>query len=169
MDDHEVRSMLEALKNIDGMEFLSEPRIQTANGAAASLSATQQVPWDGTNVNVGETFHIDPHYSTNSNIITLDLAAELTCFVDTSIQQDESQRVLRTTTITNSTTVVNGQSILLREDLKDQGHLIGSTNTATGMKSLLLVITPNLINDDGSTYRLERVVKRQEITGPSPR
>jgi len=169
MDDHEVRSMLEALKKIDGAELLGESRIQTASGAPASLSSTQQIPWDGTNVDVGETLHIDPHYSTNSNVITLALSAELTCLVDASIQQDESQRVLRTTTITNSATVVNGQSILLREDLKDQGHLIGFTNTAAGLKSLLVVVTPNLINEDGSIHRLERLIKRQEITGPAAR
>ena len=169
MDDREVRSMVEALKNVSGTEFLSEPRIQTANGAPASLAATQQVPWNGTNVNVGETLHVEPHYSTNSDVITLDFAAGLTRFIDTSIQQDESQRILQTATITNSTSVVSGQSILLRQDLEDQGRVIGSTNTATGPKSLLLVITPTLVRDDGSVDRLVRVIKREEVTVPAGR
>jgi hypothetical protein len=166
MDDYEVRSMVEALKSVSGAEFLSEPRIQTANDTPASLSATQEVPWNGTNFDVGETLHVEPHYSTNSNVITLDFAAELTRFIDTSSQQDESQRVLRTATITNSTSVVSGRSILLRQDLEDQGHVIGSTNTAAGPKSLLLVVTPTLVRDDGSVYRLQRVIKREEETGP---
>jgi RNA polymerase sigma factor (sigma-70 family) len=169
MDDREVRSMVEALKNVSGTEFLSEPRIQTANGAPASLAATQQVPWNGTNVNVGETLHVEPHYSTNSDVITLDFAAGLTRFIDISIQQDESQRVLQTATITNSTSVVSGQSILLRQDLEDQGRVIGSTNTATGPKSLLLVITPTLVRDDGSVDRLVRVIKREEVAVPPGR
>jgi len=169
MDDHEVRNIFEALKKIGGAELLSESRITTANGHEASLSSTQQAPFGGTNIDVGENVRVNPHYSTNSSLITLDFAAESRQLIDISLNQDESQRDLKTTAFTNSLSVANGQSILLRTDSKDPGHIIGSTNTFAEPKSLLLVITPNLVNGDGSVHRLERMVKRTENSVPAPR
>ena len=169
MDDQQARATMQALENMGGMELLSEPRVQTASGVEASVSTTQQVPWDGTNVNVGETLHLNPHYSTNSATITLDLASEVSRLIDTSSQQDDSQRDLRITTITNSVSVSDGRSILLREDLKGEGRIIGSTNVNAGPKSLLVLVTPHIVSDDGSLHRLEHVIKREGISVPVPR
>src|SRR5207249_1440653 len=125
----------------------------------ASVSANQQVPVGGTNANVGTTLNVNPHYSTNSSTITLDLSAALTRVVDTSPSQDESQRDLRITTFTNSVTVSDGQSILWREDLPGEGRVIGSTNPIDGPKSLLVVLTPMIQHADGTYFRLERIIK----------
>jgi len=162
MDDQQVRAILQALDNVDGMEILSQPRVQTANGVEAALSMTQQLPLGGTNVNVGTSLRLNPHYSTNSLKITLDLAAEISRLIDTSLQQDESQGDLRVTTITNSVALSDGQSILLREDLADKGRIIGSTNGNTRPKSLLVLVTPHFVHEDGSSLRLEHIVERKE-------
>ncbi len=155
MDGAQIR----ALEKMEGIEILSSPRVQTANGVEASVSVTQQVPVGGTNANVGTTLNVNPHYSTNSSTITLDLSAALSRIVDTSLQQDESQRDLQITTITNSVTISDGQSILLRGDLTDEGRVIGSTNQIAGPKSLLVVLMPQILHEDGTYFRLERSIK----------
>src|SRR6266478_5364795 len=78
MDDAQVRTTVQELAKVDGMEMISEPRVQTANGTPAGLSVTHQVPFGGTNANIGATLNVDPHYSTNSPAITLDVRAGLT-------------------------------------------------------------------------------------------
>src|ERR1051326_3855557 len=163
MDDAQVGARLQVLEKVAGMEILQSPRVQTANGVEARLSATEQVPFGGTNANVGVKLNVNPRYSTNSSAITLDLGAELSQLVDTSLQQDESQRDLRITTITNSVTVSDGESILLREDLAGEGRVIGSTNLIAGPKSLLVFLTPHILHDDGSFLRSERIVKIKDV------
>src|SRR5207248_196603 len=93
--------------------------------------------------------------------ITLDLAVQLSRLIDAYLQKNESQRDLQITTITNSVTVFNGQTILLREGLAGEGRVIGSTNQISGPKSLLVLVTPNSVNADGSYSRLERLIQRK--------
>ena len=104
---------------------------------------------------------VNPHYSTDSRNIILDIAAKSSRLIDLSKEQDESQFDLQTTTITNSIMVVDGQSVLLRKDVRDKGRVIGSTNLFSGPKSLLVVLTPQLVRADGNLYRLEHVVNRE--------
>ena len=160
MADDQIRSMLQALEKAGEMEILASPRVQTANGVEARLSSTEQVALGGTNADVGTTLTLNPHYSTNSANISLDLAAELSQVIDTSLSQDESRRELRRTIITNSVVVSDGQSILLREDVKDEGRVIGSSNLTSGAKSLLVLLTPQLVHEGGLIHRLEHIVKR---------
>src|SRR2546427_13017946 len=147
MDDAQVRTTVQELAKADGMEMINEARVQTKNGNTAGLAATHQVPLGGTNANIGVTLNVDPHYSTNSSAITLDVRAGLTELIDTSLQQDESQPDLRITTITNSVTLSDGQTILLRQDLTGEGQVVGSTNKIAGPKNLFLFLTPHLVQD----------------------
>jgi hypothetical protein len=160
MDDSEIRTMFHTLTNLDGMETLGAPQIQTLNGIEAAVSTTEPVPFDGTNVDVGRTLKLNPHYGTNSDDITLDLSAKITLIVDISPRQDESMRDLRVTTITNSVSVLDGQSVLLRQDIPGEARASGSTNLAAGPKTLLLVLTPHILRADGTYTRLERIVKK---------
>ena len=155
MDGAQIR----AVEKIEGIEIISSPRVQTANGVEAAVSVTKQVPVGGTNANVGITLNVNPHYSTNSSTITLDVSAAVSRVMDTSSLQDESQREFRTTTFTNSVTVFDGQSILCREDLTGEGHVIGSTNQISGPKSLLVVLMPQILHEDGTYFRVERSIK----------
>jgi len=161
MDDQQLKMMLEDLKIVEGMELLSQPRISTGNGAQASLSTTRQVSMGGTNVSIGESLMVNPHYSDDSRKITLDIAAKSNRLIDLSRAQDESQLDLQTTTITNSMMVLDGQSLLLRKDVQDKGRGVGSTNLLSGPKSILVVLTPQLVRADGNLYRLEHVVNRE--------
>ncbi len=160
MDGQQFKAMLHDFEIIEGAELLSQSRISTANDTQASLSSTRNVPLGGTNVSVGETLMVNPHYSKDSPNITLDLAAKSSRLVDLSREQDESLADLRTTTITNSITVLDGQSVILRKDLRDEGRVVGSTNTVSRPKSLLVVLTPQLVRADGTLQRLQRIVKR---------
>ena len=165
MDDAQVRTMVQELAKVDGMEMISEPRVQTKNGTPAGLAATHQVPLGGTNATIGVTLNVDPHYSTNSSTITLDVRAGLTELINTSLQQDESQPDLRITIITNSVTLLDGQTILLREDVTSEGWGVGSTNKISGPKSLLLLLTPQIIHDihpDAFHERLRAIVERKK-------
>jgi RNA polymerase sigma factor (sigma-70 family) len=157
--DSELRAMLQTLAKTDGMETLSSPRIQTANGVEALVSVTEHVQFSGTNVDVGTVLDLNPHYSTNSPSITVDMTATLRQVIDISPQQDESLRGLQVTTLTNSASVLDGQSILLRQDIPSEGRVIGSTNLVAGPKSLLIILTPHILKADGSYQRLERIVQ----------
>jgi len=161
-DDAQVRTMLRDLQNTDGMEMLGEPRVTMANGGEAGISSTEQVQLDGTNSNVGVTLNVNPHYSTNSPAITLDVGAQFSQLVDNSPQQDESQRDLRVTTVTNSVSLVDGQSVLLRQDIPGEGRAIGSTNQVAGPRTLLVCVTPHIMHEDGTYHRLEHVITRKE-------
>jgi RNA polymerase sigma factor (sigma-70 family) len=159
MGDSQAKAALHNLESVEGMELLSSPRVATRNGIEASLFAGQSIPLDGTNAPVGVTMRVNPHYSTNSPDITLDVDAQFSQLIDTSVQQDHSQSGLRVTTITNSLTVVDGETIVLQQEILGDGRSLGSTNLATGPKNLLVFLTSNITSDEPKK-RLESVVRR---------
>jgi type II secretory pathway component GspD/PulD (secretin) len=133
--------------------------VQTAKGLDANLFSGETVPLDGTNASVGVNLHVNPHYSTNSSNIVLDFAAELSQLIDASAQQASTRPDWRATTITNSLNVLDGETVVVRKDISGEGHVIGSTNSFAGPKSLLVFLTPHIIRD-GYMQRLERIVPR---------
>jgi hypothetical protein len=162
MADAEVRSASQDLATVEGMDLLNSPRVTTANGNAADLFAGETVPLGGTNAPIGVSLHVNPHFSTNSfnsPSITLEFAAKLNQLIEVSTQQGSFERGLRATTITNSISVLDGQTVVLREDIPEGDRVVGSTNLVAGPKSLLLFLTTQLVRD-GYTQRLERVVHK---------
>jgi len=155
MMDPEATAAFQNLATVEGMQICNSAHVQTANGVEGALFSGESVPLGGTNVPVGVNLHVNPHYSTNSTSVELDIAAELSQLVDTSPQQDNSQPTWRAASVTNSLTLLDGQTVVLRQDISGDGHVIGSTNSFAGPKSLLVFLAPHILRD-AYLQRLEK-------------
>jgi hypothetical protein len=152
LTDQQSKLINDALDGASDAVTLQKPRIITAGGVPASLSATRSVPWGTTNAQVGITMEVNPELSLPS--ISLGIMARMTELVDISQQQDGSQKVLQEVEIPKvTTTLFPGQTVVLVKDIpKESG--IGfddSTNSIAGPKTLLVFITPSVFYGDRVT------------------
>jgi len=161
MASPQVEAIDQAMKGAEDVRILGSPRIQTAMEKGMGVSMMHREPFGETNVIVGPLLKVIPHASTNSYHIGLEAVATMKLLVDTSPQQDGTQPVLQTVTVSNSLTILDGQTLVLQRPLPE-GNFLGKdfTNIAAGPKSLLIFITPNIIHTNGDIIRLQSVIRR---------
>jgi hypothetical protein len=141
----EATNALTDLDGVPGMELISFPRIQTKSGMEASLFSGEAIPFDGTNADVGVSLRVNPHYSTNSPTITLEVRAEVSHTSAVPTPQTSQPPEPQATVITNFVTLSNGQAVVLRQDVEPEQRYVGTTNKYRGPNTLLVLLTPSIL------------------------
>ncbi|HXR03954.1 MAG TPA: sigma-70 family RNA polymerase sigma factor [Verrucomicrobiae bacterium] len=141
----------EALQGASDANVISAPRIVTINGEQAQISVTKAFPVlsaEGTNANasvnytnIGVNLDVKPYFSTNSSTFNLNLGAKLN-----QLTGDPSQPDVQTIQLTNQVTLSPGQTVVMATEMADDGWMPGSTNMPAGPKSLLMFVTPTVVD-----------------------
>ena len=139
---------LKLLKGFNGTELLSSPQVQTASGTEARLFTGESIPIvDGTNgvreVPVGISLSVYPHFSPKSTTVNLDIQTQVSLRKSTAADPTE----LNMTAMTNSVTLSDGESVVLRSDIEPGLHLAGSTNADSAANTLIVLLTPRITRD----------------------
>lgn len=137
MTEIEVTNALTDLNALPGMEFIAFPRIQTKNGVEGTLFTGD--------ADAGVSLSVNPHYSTNSPTIALDVHTEVSQIPPGQSAPDLQSFASRTTAITNSVTLTEGQSVLLRQDVEPEQRLAVFPNKYVGHNTLLVLLTPRIL------------------------
>jgi RNA polymerase sigma factor (sigma-70 family) len=140
----------EALQGANDVNLISAPRAITINGQQAQMSVTRSVQVDGTNANVGTSLEVTPYFSTNSATFNLNLGATWT-----QLTGDPSQPGFQTMQATNQVTLSPGQTVVLEKEIPPGGWLPGATNVSLGSRSLLVFVTPSVVDDAGNQIKLQ--------------
>jgi RNA polymerase sigma factor (sigma-70 family) len=151
--DQQFRTILEALQGASDVETISEPEVVTVNGRQTETRATQSVSIDGTNVDVGTSCNMLTYFSTNSLTFNLDLGAKLTQLIG-----DPSHPGVQTIQATNQATLSPDQTFILAEPLPSGGWFPDSTNIPAGQRSLLVFVTPTVVDYVGNRMDLSKFV-----------
>jgi RNA polymerase sigma factor (sigma-70 family) len=133
----EVTNALSDLNGLPGMEMIAFPRIQTKSGVEGTLFTGE--------ADAGVSLTVNPHYSTNSSTIALDVRAEVSQIPAAQTAPDQQSSALRPTVVTNSVTLTEGQSVVLRQEVEPEQRLVGSTNKYSGHNTLLVLLTPSIL------------------------
>jgi type II secretory pathway component GspD/PulD (secretin) len=160
LSEQQFNTINEAMNGAGDVTVLCSPRVQTYNGGGSHVSITRSVPLGGTDTNIGARLELTPYFSTNSFTVDLNLAAEFSQLIDTSLQQDGSQSEVQATTITNSVSFSEFQTLVLQRELPAGKWLkTDFTNVVAGPKSLLVFVTPTI---GYFTNRLQNVIRRAD-------
>lgn len=133
-----------ALDGASDVNVIGAPQITTFSGGAASLSVARSMPVDDTNADIGIRLNLTPSFSTNSRLFQLNLAACLT-----ELTGDPSRPGIQTMQLTNQLSLPLGQTAVLQQDIPPGGWLPDSTNLPAGPRSLLVFVTPQVVNSRG--------------------
>jgi RNA polymerase sigma factor (sigma-70 family) len=126
-------------------KILNSPRVISANGMEADMSVSRSASVHGTNASVGIDMDVTPYFSTNSSIFNLNLIAKLN-----QLTGDPSDPDLQTIQVTNQLTLPLGDTAVLQQKIPGDDWLPDSTNTPTGPRSLLMFVTPTVVDDRGN-------------------
>jgi type II secretory pathway component GspD/PulD (secretin) len=144
MTESQFKVIRDAMQGASDVESLAEPEAVSSNGRQTQMRASQSILINGTNVEVGAILDVVPYFSTNSSTFDLRLIGGLT-----QLTGDPSQPVVQTTVATNQVTLAPGQTVVLEKDLPSSGWLPGSTNIPAGPRSLLIFVTPTVVDSRG--------------------
>jgi cell division protein FtsB len=143
--EQQFKPIIEALQGASDVEHISEPEVLVSNGRPTEMRATQSVPVGGTNAEVGASFDVIPYFSTNSSTFNLILGAKLT-----QLTGDPSQPGVQTIQATNQVTISPGQTFFLEEPIPSGSWLPDATNISAGPRSLLVFVTPTVVDTRGN-------------------
>jgi RNA polymerase sigma factor (sigma-70 family) len=125
------------------VEMLAQPEAVASNGQQTQMRAGQPVSINGTNFGVGAILDEVSYFSTNSLTFNLKLIAGLTQLIG-----DPPQLSVQYFATTNQ--VAPGQTVVLEKDLPSSGWLPRSTNLPSGPRSLLIFVTPQVVDSLGN-------------------
>jgi hypothetical protein len=166
--EEQFKTIMEALQGASDAETISEPEVVTLNGMQTEMRTTQSVNGmqterttqsvtvDGTNTDVGASLDMTPYFSTNSLTFNLDLGAKLT-----QLTGDPSQPGVQTIQATNQVTLSPGQTFVFAEPIPNGGWLPDSTNIPVGPRSLLVFVTPTVVDEAGNRIDLSTLVSEK--------
>jgi RNA polymerase sigma factor (sigma-70 family) len=139
-------SILKTLKENQVLHLIGESQVTTRNGGSANASMFKAVSVNGTNAQVGEFLGLTPYFSLDSSTFTLNFMAQLN-----QLTGDPSQPTLQTIqTPTNHVNLFPDQTLVLQQDIPAGGWLLDETNTSEGPRTLLVFVTPTLIDASGN-------------------
>jgi len=145
LTEQQYKVINEALQGASDVENLAEPEAEVPNGRPVQMRATQSVSVDGNSVEVGPVFDVIPYFSTNSSTFNLNFAATLN-----QLTGDPSKPDIQTIQVTNQITLSSGQTVILEKEIPKGGWLPDSTNIPAESRSLLVFITPTVIDARGN-------------------
>jgi RNA polymerase sigma factor (sigma-70 family) len=153
--EQQLTSIIEALNGASDANVISAPQVVTINGEHAIMSITRKTAvfdlnGDGTlhstnisYVDTGTILEVTPYFSTNSSTFDLNLNAKLIQLADSS------QTNLQTLEVTNHISLQPGQTVVLEKEIPPGGWLDDSTNATTESRSLLMFVTPQVVDSRG--------------------
>jgi RNA polymerase sigma factor (sigma-70 family) len=144
LTEQQFKVIHEALQGASDAELISQPEVTASNGQQTRMSTTQSVPLNGTNMNIGASLVATSYFSTNSSTFNLNLIAQLT-----QLTGDSSQPGMQTIQATNQVILYPGQTVVLEAEIPPGGRLPDSTNIPAGPRSLLVFVTPQVVDSHG--------------------
>ena len=141
LTEQQFKIINEALKGASDANLISAPEVTTYNGGQTCLSAVRTVAVGGTNAMVGTILDVTPYFLTNPPAFNLNLSAKLN-----QLTGDSSQPEVRTIEVTNRVTVSPGQTVVLESEFPPGGWLPDATNVPVGPRSLLVFVTPQVVD-----------------------
>jgi RNA polymerase sigma factor (sigma-70 family) len=145
LTEQQFEVILKVFQSASDVESIAEPEFVTSNGRQVQMRASQPVAINGTNFEIGPTLDVVPNFSTNSSIFDLKLIGLLT-----QLTGDPAQPGVQAVVATNQVTLAPGQTVVLEKDLPSGGWLPGSTNIPPGPRSLLIFVTPHVVDSIGN-------------------
>ena len=140
----QFKAVFEALRGENDVETIAEPEVETSNGRQSQIMEADLVLVNGTNAPIGTILDMNASFSTNTSTFTMSLVAKLNM-----LPADSSQPDMRTIEATNQMDLSPGQTVLLEQEIPDGGWLPGSTNIPAGPRSLLIFVTPQVVDARG--------------------
>jgi len=129
----------------DKVRTIGHPAVLALNGRKARTFVGANVPFNGTNVNLGSTLDVVPFYSPDSSIFTLNVAVQYN-----QLTGDPSQPILETLQSTNQVNLFPGQTVALKTKITSAGILEYTSDLPNRPGILLMFITPTLADEAGN-------------------
>jgi RNA polymerase sigma factor (sigma-70 family) len=148
LTEQQFKTINEAMQGASDVNVISVPQIITFDRGQARVSATKAFPVGGTNASVGTSLDVTPYFSTNSSTFVLDLNAQFT-----QLTGDLSRPDLQTVQATNQVTLSPGQTVVLEKEIPPNGWMPDFTNITVGPRSLLVFVTPQVVDSRGFPKR----------------
>jgi len=145
LTEQQFKDILKAFQAASDVESIAEPEFVTSNGRQTQMRASEPVAINGTNFQIGPTLDVVPNFSTNSSTFNLWLEAS---FVQ--LTGDPSQPGMQLVVATNQVALAPGQTIVLEHELPSGGWLPSSKNIPPGPRSLLIFVTPHVVDASGN-------------------
>jgi len=141
LTEQQFKIISEALQGAGDVNLISAPQAITLNGGQAQMSVTRSISAGSTNVNTGEILDVIPSFSTNSSTFDLNLNAQLI-----QLAGDPSQPDVQAIQVTNHVSLQPGQTVILEEEVPPGGWLDSPTNATAEPRSLLVFVTPTIVD-----------------------
>jgi RNA polymerase sigma factor (sigma-70 family) len=145
LPEEQYRPILKALQEASDVEDLAEPEATAREGRQIQMRATSFMGAYGQKVEVGPILDSQCFFSTNSHLFTLKLAVTLI-----GMSGDASQPGFQMLEITNQMDITPAQTAVLETEIPPGIWLPDYTNAPDGSRSLLVFVTPDIIDRAGN-------------------
>jgi RNA polymerase sigma factor (sigma-70 family) len=141
----QFKIILKALQEATDVEELAEPEATTIEGRQTQIRATSFFGAFGQKVEVGPILDLQCYFSTNSSGFNLNLIPSLI-----GMTGDSSQPKFQVLETTNQMSLAPDQTAVVQMEIPPGTWLPDFTNAPTGSRSLLVFVTPDLIDPSGN-------------------
>ncbi|MHB8523387.1 MAG: sigma-70 family RNA polymerase sigma factor [Limisphaerales bacterium] len=146
LTESQLRTVLDALKQTEGVDLLGAPRVTTLSGRQAQVSDQQAVEVGGTKVMIGPGLDVVPLVQADGDSIQITAVAHLTELTATADPGSPESQQARETEASGQAVIRDGQTLLLQEPIS---HTVVGTGEPAD-KILLVFITATLIDPAGN-------------------
>jgi len=164
LNEQQFKTLNEALDGASDADVLGKPALLTKSGVRGVVMVTGASSGD-TNI-PAPSMSIDITPELSDSVLSLDLAAKLKLVADPEHPPRESVEQM-TTEINANVVVYPGQTALLVKDLPGAGWMpIGTTNSSVEPRTLLVFVTPTIVQPGQFADRLQTKIHRLETEPP---
>jgi RNA polymerase sigma factor (sigma-70 family) len=170
LTDPQFRQLNEAVAKIDST-VISSPQVTTLSGRQARLMVGQSIPVAvGSYTNVGLILDLIPTWASNSPVVNLDFVLRLAKLAEGPAPEDGSIPGVEVAAFTNSVTVWDGQTVMLTRRISGFEKVLQgeSATNPTEPKSLLIFLTPSIIDPVGSRLFTEEEINSYQGSNAAP-
>ena len=150
--DQQFKTITEAMQGAGDIKVVTAPRVVTVNGKHATMSVTKAQALFSANdtndtvgvtyTNIGTVLNVLPNYSTNTSTFNLNYGAKMNV-----LSGDPSQPVIQTIEGTNQMDLSPGQTVVMEMKIPTGAWLPDETNSPAGERSVLLFVTPQVVEN----------------------